>query len=44
MSYHRRNDPNEGIVSAEMTLVQFLGGIALSFVIAFLVLGYASIK
>lgn len=44
MSYHRRDDPNDGIVSAQMSLWTFLGGIVGSFLIAFLVLGYASLK
>jgi hypothetical protein len=44
MSYRRSDDPNDEIVSARMTLGQFLSGIALSFLIAFLVLGYASTR
>ena len=39
--YRRHEDPNDGIVSAEMSLLDFLGGLALSVVLIFLVVGYS---
>lgn len=42
MSYDRRNDPNDGIVSAEMSLWDFLGGLLLSCVLVFLIVGYCA--
>ena len=44
MSYDRRNDPNDGIVSAELSIWTFLSGIVLSLILVFLVVGYASTK
>ena len=44
MPYDRRNDPNDGIVSAEMSIWTFLSGVALSFILVFLVVGYALTK
>ena len=42
--YRRHEDPNDGIVSAEMSIWTFLSGIALSFILVFLVVGYALTK
>ncbi|UOT58013.1 hypothetical protein PP651_gp66 [Aeromonas phage ZPAH14] len=44
MQYNRNDDPNEGIVSVYMTGWEFLLGLVGSSLIAFLVLGFASIK
>lgn len=44
MSYDRRNDPNDEIVSAEMSIWTFLSGIALSFILVFLAIGFATVK
>lgn len=42
MQYNRNDDPNEGIVSAYMTGLDFLLGLIGSLVIVFLVVGIAS--
>ena len=39
--YDRRNDPNDGIVSAYLTLPQFLVGLLLGVVFILTMLGYA---
>ena len=39
--YNRKDDPNDGIVSARLTLPQFLVGLLLGVVFILTMLGYA---
>lgn len=42
MSYDRRDDPNDGIVSAQMTWGQFLLGLVLGAVLSLIVLALSA--